>query len=128
MRKEAENWLRQGKADLKTAEDCFRNSDYYAAAFFCQQAVEKSLKGYYIAKKMELPPKTHNLLELSLELAVPDDILKVARELTPEFIISRYPNAAGGVPADLYDEDKAGRLLGMTRRFFSWLEEELKRL
>jgi HEPN domain-containing protein len=128
MRKEAENWLKQSKADLKTAEDCLRDENYYASAFFCQQAVEKSLKGYYIIKRKEFPPRTHNLLELALELSLPEEILKIARELTPEFIISRYPDAVSGVPAELYDKSKSERLLKVTRRFFEWMEEELKKL
>jgi len=107
MRREAEYWLRQSKADLKTAEDCLKDGNYYATAFFCQQAAEKALKGLYIIRKNEYPPRTHNLLELSMELSLPDEILKVARELTPEFVISRYPDAIDGIPAELYDEDKA---------------------
>jgi HEPN domain-containing protein len=45
------------------------------------------LKGYYIIERREIPPKTHNLLELCLELNLPDEILGITRELTPEFII-----------------------------------------
>ncbi|MCS7094158.1 MAG: HEPN domain-containing protein [Candidatus Aenigmarchaeota archaeon] len=80
MRKEAENWFKQSKADLKTAEDCFKDKNYYAVAFFCQQAVEKSLKGLFIVKKRDYPIKTHNLLELAKELSLPDEIVKIARE------------------------------------------------
>ncbi|MEM4948716.1 MAG: HEPN domain-containing protein [Candidatus Jordarchaeales archaeon] len=36
--------LKQSKADMKTAEDCFKDGNHYASAFFCQQAVEKALK------------------------------------------------------------------------------------
>lgn len=122
MRKEAENWLRQSRADFKTAEDCFKDGNYYACAFFCQQAVEKALKGLYIEIKKEMPFKTHNLYELALELKLPKEIINMARELTPEFIISRYPNAAGAPPYELYDKNKGERLLNITRRFFEWLK------
>lgn len=104
MRKEARDWLKQAKADMKTARDCLTTRNYYASAFFNQQAMEKLLKCYYIVKQKRVPPRTHNLLDLSLELKIPDRFLTTARELTPAFIIARYPNAAGGPPVDLYDE------------------------
>ncbi len=37
-------WLKQAEVDLKTTKNSFKSEDYYAAAFWCQQAVEKALK------------------------------------------------------------------------------------
>jgi HEPN domain-containing protein len=130
MRQEANNWLRQGMADFKTANDCLEDGNYYASAFFCQQTIEKCLKGLYIVRKRSTPPKTHNLLELSLKLNIPEEFLSVVRELTPEFIITRYPDAIGGIPADLYDKEKSRRILEITREFFEWMMklEDLKGL
>ena len=126
MRREAEAWLKQSYADLKTAKDCFEDENYYATAFFCQQAVEKALKAMYIIVRKDYPLRTHNLLELAREVYADEKILKIARELTPEFVISRYPDAANGIPAELYDRDKAERILLMTEEFFKWLKEKLK--
>ena len=126
MRKEAEDWFKQARADMKTARDCLAAGDYYASAFFGQQAVEKLLKSYFIAKKKKVPPKTHNLLDLSLELKIPDRFLTTARELTPAFIIARYPNAAGGPPVELYDKKTATEILKKAERFFRWLKGRIK--
>ena len=117
-------------ADFKTANDCLEDGNYYASAFFCQQTIEKCLKGLYIVWKRSTPPKTHNLLELSLKLNIPEEFLSVVRELTPEFIITRYPDAIGGIPADLYDKEKSHRILEITREFFEWMMklEDLKGL
>ncbi|MEA1998801.1 MAG: HEPN domain-containing protein [Euryarchaeota archaeon] len=123
MRQEANNWLRQEKADFKTANDCLEDGNYYASAFFCQQTIEKCLKGIYIVRKISTPPKTHNLLELSLKPNIPEEFLNVVRELTPEFIITKYPDAIGGIPADLYDKEKSHRILEITREFFEWMME-----
>jgi HEPN domain-containing protein len=125
MRREAENWFRQSKADLKTAGDCLDTANYYAAAFFSQQALEKALKAYYVIKKNTAPPKTHNLLDLSLELEIPEEFLTISRELTPEFIITRYPDAAGGPPFELYDEKSARDILTKAERFYEWLEKKI---
>ncbi len=35
MRKEVEEWWKQAKRDLITAENCKNSKDYYACAFFC---------------------------------------------------------------------------------------------
>ncbi|MFQ6136926.1 MAG: HEPN domain-containing protein [Candidatus Hydrothermarchaeales archaeon] len=126
MRKEAENWFKQAKADLKTARDCLRTENYYACAFFSQQSLEKALKAWFLIEKKEVPPKTHNLLDISLELNIPEKFLTIARELTPEFIITRYPDAAGGAPFELYDSSTAGDILEKAERFFAWLQEKIK--
>lgn len=130
MGQEANNWLMQGMADFKAANDCLWDGNYYTSAFFCQQTIEKCLKGLYIVRKRSTPPKTHNLLELSLKLNIPEEFLSVVRELTPEFIITRYPDAIGGIPADLYDKEKSHRILEITREFFEWMMklEDLKGL
>ncbi|RMF90446.1 MAG: HEPN domain-containing protein [Methanobacteriota archaeon] len=125
MRKEAENWFKQATADLKTARDCLRTENYYACAFFSQQSVEKALKALFLIEKQETPSKSHNLLDLSLELNIPEEFLTVARELTPEFIITRYPDAAGGAPVELYDNSTAKDILEKAERFFAWIQEKI---
>jgi len=126
MRREAGNWFRQSTADMRTARDCLRAGNYYAAAFFSQQAVEKALKAYFIIQREDVPPRTHNLLDICLELEVPEEFLTTARELTPEFIITRYPNAAGGVPAELYDVRTATGIVEKAERFFRWIETKIR--
>ena len=41
MREEINNWLKQARKDLEVAEKNFQIKEYYASAFWCQQAVEK---------------------------------------------------------------------------------------
>lgn len=126
MRKETEMWFKQAKADLKTAKDCLTTKNYYACAFFSQQALEKALKAMFLTEKRKIPPKTHNLLDISLELNIPEEFLTTARELTPEFIITRYPDAAGGAPFELYDKNTASGILEKAERFFAWIQKKIK--
>jgi HEPN domain-containing protein len=44
--REGMRWLDQAEADLKTSRDCLNAENYYASAFFSQQAAEKALKGF----------------------------------------------------------------------------------
>ena len=126
MRKEVELWIRQSEADMKTAKDCLKDKNYYACAFFAEQCAEKALKAYYIFSKKEIAPKTHNLFELASSLSLTKELISIARKLTPEFIITRYPDAAGGIPAELYDENSAGDSLKNAEAIFKWVKNNLE--
>ncbi|RDD52830.1 MAG: HEPN domain-containing protein [Candidatus Korarchaeota archaeon NZ13-K] len=118
-------WL-QALEDLKTAEILLKVGRYYASVFFAQQAAEKALKALYIHLKRELPPHTHNLLELLRSLGVDrEDLVDAAADLTPEYIVTRYPNAAGGVPAELYNERSAREHLEKARLIVDYCGEVL---
>ncbi|MEM2918090.1 MAG: HEPN domain-containing protein [Candidatus Altiarchaeota archaeon] len=50
MTNEVETWLKQAVEDLETANILYKNKKYKAAAFYCQQAVEKAFKAVSIKK------------------------------------------------------------------------------
>lgn len=127
MRREADLWWRQGQRDHLTAKNCHRAGDYYASVFFSHQAVEKALKAVIIEKRRELPPRTHNLLELAQLAGVPEPHLHLLRELTTDYITTRYPDAAGGPIADLYDGETSSRILEGTEEVLGWVEGELQK-
>ncbi len=123
MRAEAQRWMEQAQYDLDTAKANYQIKKYYASAFFSQQAAEKALKAFAIEKTGELP-KTHSLFELGKILKIKDDDFI---ELTPDYTMTRYPDAANEVPANLYNasntEDKlqaAGRIL---EKVTKWIHE-----
>lgn len=50
--------------------------------------------------KKEISPKTHNLIELLQQLDIRDEeVVDAAMELNPDYVVSRCPDAANGVPA-----------------------------
>lgn len=61
--KEGLRWLDQALADMKTAKDCLKDGNYYATAFFAQQAAEKALKGFLYAQGYRALI-THSVVEL----------------------------------------------------------------
>ena len=125
MREEVQRLWLQSLEDLRTSEVLLEAGRYYASVFFAEQAAEKALKTLYIHLKRELPPRTHNLLELLRTLGIDrEDLVDAAMDLTPEYIVTRYPDAANGVPAHLYNEgmarehwEKAKRLIDYCRAF-----------
>ncbi len=126
MRLEITNWVKQAMADMKTAEDCLTAGNYYACAYFAQQSVEKMLKAFFMLRFKKMPPKIHDLSKLSDLLRLPKDLGSIARDLTPESITTRYPDIAGGVPAELYDKNKARRILTSSMRLLKWLRKRVR--
>lgn len=126
MRREAELWWRQARRDRKTASNCHAAKDYYAAVFFCHQTLEKALKALVVEKRKELPPRTHNLLELAELVDTPKVHLNFLRELTPDYVTTRYPDAAGGPIADLYDGHTSRRTLTRTEKVLRWIGRQLR--
>ena len=125
MREEISNWWKQAKRDLQTARNCRVSGDYYAAVFFCQQAVEKGLKSLYMLQKETSPGPTHSLLFLARAVNIPPKFLPFVKELTPEFVITRYPDVVGETPYELYDETIADRFLSDTEVLLQWLEARM---
>jgi len=46
---ERDKWLMQAVRDLETARNSLNSGDYYASAFWAQQAVEKALKALLLS-------------------------------------------------------------------------------
>jgi HEPN domain-containing protein len=125
MRKEAERWWLQALEDLSAARANLRIGKFYVAAFFSQQAAEKALEALYIETKRRTQPKTHDLTELAAELRVPKGIAEDLAELNPEFVVTRYPDAANGVPARMYTREIAKFHVGKAGRVVKWAKQRL---
>ncbi|HUG16641.1 MAG TPA: HEPN domain-containing protein [Thermomicrobiales bacterium] len=74
MRAETTAWWKHADEDLKTAAIVQLGGQFYATSWFCQQAVEKSLKAVYIERLGNLPPRTHDLEFLGNKLSVPGEV------------------------------------------------------
>jgi HEPN domain-containing protein len=125
MRQESNQWWQQALEDLDTAEKNFDIRKFYVAAFYCQQSVEKALKALFLEKKRDLPPKTHNLLELAKGVSAPEELYSSLRKLNVAYATSRYPDAANGLPRDVFDDPIAQELIEGARRSIEWMKKAL---
>lgn len=125
MRKETRNWLAQAREDREAAQVLFNSRKFFGVAFYSHQAVEKALKGAILEMTRSLPPKTHNLNELGRTLRVSEDIAEHLRCLNPEYTISRYPDAANGIPAENYSKKKAKAILRAADSVLEWVKRTL---
>jgi len=128
LRREAFMWLKQAESDLKKALNDLVTGDWDSAAFWSQQAAEKALKALLL--EHGLVYRGHELLEIAnliekeLNINV-DEVRNLLRDLTIHYVISRYPNAANGVPAELYTKDIAESLVEKARRVVEWVKQYL---
>ena len=92
---------------------------YYAAVFFGQQAAEKALKAVIVGR-LQKQPRGHNLITFANELNAPLEVMNAAAELNLEFLSSRNPEHAEGVPAQMYDLGSANLHLEAADRIVDW--------
>lgn len=126
MREEVKWWIKAAGRNIERAEASIEREDFEAAAFWAQQAVEFALKALVLFKG-EIPPKTHNLVEL---YRLVSDVLSVAREellseLTPYYSVSRYPDIFMGVP--VVHRSTAKRFLEFAKELLKEVREVVER-
>ena len=126
MREEAKLWIKQALKDFEAAEKNLEIEEYYLVAFLAQQSVEKALKSLYIHKLSRFPGTTHSLLYLGRSVGVPKELEGILRKLTPDFVITRYPDVSQEVPYELYDENSAKDRINSAKKVLEWVEKELK--
>jgi len=126
MREEILNWWAQALKDLESASKNLKIEEYYVSAFLAQQATEKALKALYIHELNESPGPTHSLLFLGKKVHVPKKFYTGLRKISPDFVITRYPDAANGIPYELYDEEISKERLEIAGKVIEWVRGELK--
>ncbi|MFP3909670.1 MAG: HEPN domain-containing protein [Halobacteriota archaeon] len=128
MRREVRLWLASADDDIYDAGVFFQNTRYFRTAFFSQQAVEKALKSLFFIVKREDPPKFHSVTELYRNLkdsgfSLPEELEKQLFILNKYYTISRYPDAANGLPSDSVDEIEAQRALDLAKGVVDYAKE-----
>lgn len=126
MRPEAEPWWRQSQADFAVARLFVQPEGYYASAWFAHQAVEKGLKALFIERHQTQAARTHDLVYLSMALAVPAGIIAHIPTIDRAFDLTRYPDLVTLVaPVDRVTEATALNILQAAEEVMTWLEAQL---
>lgn len=126
MRIEAKRLIKQAERDLENARKNIGIEAYEVSAFLAEQAVEKFLKAYWMIAKNEAAPHTHSLTELGDALGVPVALRKHLVNLTADYTTARYPDAANGVPYEIYDRETAEAKVASGEAILTWLREQTK--
>lgn len=123
MRVEVERLLKQGERDLENARKNVTVGAYEVAAFLAHQATEKHLKAAWTVVQRESPPRTHSLTELGDGLGAPAAVRRQLAHLNPDYTTARCPDAANGVPYEVYDEETAEGKVKAAAEAIEWLKQ-----
>jgi HEPN domain-containing protein len=115
------DWFRIGERDLDRAKRLLDDDDYPGAAFNLQQAVEKHLKGYLLARGWQLR-RVHDL-EVLLNEAVRldasfEEFREQCRKIAQYYFEDRYPQiVASELTSDEIEASLAvaERIVGKTK-------------
>lgn len=129
MREGTRLWFEDAEDSFGTAKDNLRLKRYNVVAF-CQQALEKALKGSVLLFRKRLPPKTHNLKEVhrraQKEIPLSPEDVEFLGLITPHYATTRYVDAALALPRDVYNEAFARECLERTGRVLERILSRVK--
>jgi len=95
-------------------EDSLKGGRWFRIAFFAQQAVGKALKALFFIVRREKPPKLYTVTELYAMLkesgfTLPPELEQQLYVLNKYYTVTRYPDAANGLPSESVDRVEAER-------------------
>ncbi|GAN33176.1 MAG: HEPN domain protein [Candidatus Brocadia sinica] len=76
-----------------TRQRNFDSNRYIYAVFMCHLSIEKALKGLYLQRLKEIPPKVHNLVYLLNKIGIKpsEPVGRFLVKLNEASIVTRYP-------------------------------------
>ncbi len=125
MRENVQHWWEQAQRDLVSADNSLKAGDYYVCVFMCQQAIERGLKAYIMHASRVSPGPVHSLTKLAEAANVPETFRSFLRQLTTEYFLSRYPDAAEDAPYRLYKREDGEEYLNGSRKVLEWLAAQM---
>lgn len=92
MNEAIEYWLKSSRDDFDTAQKLSSLKKYNHALFFLHLALEKIIKGIYLANKKDAPPLIHDLVSLSekAEISLSNEEKEKLVEISTFNIAARY--------------------------------------
>jgi len=128
MNEKSKYWIEIADYDMETAKAMLATSRFLYVGFMCHQAVEKTIKAYYCAKKDDIPPFIHNLKNLAercdLLPLFSDEQLDFIEELLPMNIEARYPKNKEEI-FKLLTQQKCDEIIKQTESLCQWIKQKL---
>jgi HEPN domain-containing protein len=126
LRPETQLWWNQAKRDFQVARRNHRSRDYDVAVFYSEQAVQEALKAVILHRTERPPPKIHNLVELGRIVGVDPSMSLFLADLAPQYIRTRYPDAAGQVTTVLFDGRTSLKFVRGVGTVMAWCRNRLR--
>lgn len=125
----ADKWLEIAATDLDVAELNFNHNYWLYAAFLCHQALEKTLKAYYVSTHDDDPPFTHSHTRLLSKCELTDELtdeqLRFVTLIEPMYIEARYPEQKLDT-AKMLNKEACRYILQTTKELIQWIRQRLQ--
>jgi len=127
--KSSQEWSRQAKYDMETAEAMLDSERYIYCVFLCHLSIEKALKALYAKKLCKNPSKTHSLVYLaqSIHLDLAEQTKEFLEMLDDVSVPTRYPEELEKLIKE-YSANRTKNILDKSRKTLRWLKQELEKL
>lgn len=131
VRREVRLWFEAAREDLVDADDALERKRWFRAAFYAQQAVEKVLKALFFVVRREEPPRIHTVTDLYRLLkdegfGFPADIEEQLFIFNKYYTVTRYPDAANGLPSESVDRVEGERAVELAKRVLELAEKYIR--
>ncbi len=120
-------WCRQAESDLRNARHNAESGAHDVCVFLCQQAAEKMLKAAYMTAKQHEAPRTHSLPRLLSELGAGEELARLSRRLTVDYMTTRYPDMTESPPAEAYEASDSSDRIHRAERIVAWAASVISR-
>ncbi len=127
MDKRIKEWVLQAEYDAATAQAMLDAERHIYCVFMCHLAIEKILKGLYLSKLKEVPPKVHSLVYLiqvqKLTLTKKDN--RFLEELDEVSVPTRYPDELR-LLLKVYSKKRTQNILKRTKEVLKCLKKKFE--
>ncbi|MEJ2250491.1 MAG: HEPN domain-containing protein [Candidatus Lokiarchaeota archaeon] len=124
----SEDWLKQGKTDLKAANHLLQMGDFSWSCFLAQQTAEKCIKA--LGERKNIVLWGHDLVDLFEELKkkvnIPDQIINTCKTLNLYYISTRDPDAfPSGYPSEKFSKQQAQEAIKLANEVLEYVQNEI---
>jgi HEPN domain-containing protein len=119
------NWLSAAQHDVDTAFSLLEEGRSFNCLVFCHACMTKMLKGLWVAKRREHPPRTDNVLLLAKKLGLGpgDERLALLVDLSLFAQIAEWPEETKALRKGM-KKTQAEEYYARTEDLIRWLKEK----
>ena len=120
-----EEWFFQSDYDLETAFHMLQSERNVYCLFMCHLSLEKALKGLFIKRLNQFPPKLHDLMYFvgNLELEIDDTRRDFLLWLNRMGVTTRYPEDLRNL-INLYSHEQTDNIYKQTQMIQQWIKQQ----
>jgi HEPN domain-containing protein len=120
-----EEWFFQSDYDLETAQNMLQAGRNVYCIFMCHLSLEKALKGLFIKRLNQFPPKIHDLMYFvdNLKLEPENKQKEFMIWLNRMAIVTRYPEDLRSM-LKMFPDEQTISILQQTKTIQQWIIQQ----